>query len=438
MATIEARSGSWSVCWRKGTRRGGNKPTRERVTFHSETLALRAKRIAEAHHHDITRDEVERAVLGLPAPSSNGNGDPAMMTVAEWADLWLDTRTRIAPGQRRRYRSQLDRIVLPAIGHMPLDQVEGRHIVAILQGIRDAGRTEGAGTATADRYYSLLHSLFGYAVREKKLDDNPARRTDWIRDLTVHDDAGDDGDDHVYLTQAEYQRIRAYLGPHARMVADYLAGTGARWSEATAATVDSIDRSRAVPAARVYRAWKQDGEGRWYIGATKGRNRRSVPVSVALVAELAPAMGGQPDDALLLRAPRGGRWNHSNFVNRHWAPAVAAAMRCDEHPPAAPAKGARGPARKLRVDEVSTCDCPGRLRVRPTPHDLRHSHAAWQIAAGHPIAAISRRLGHRSTETTERIYAGILPEVAEAMADVADGVFSGGVGLAGVGRRRVE
>ena len=55
----------------------------------------------------------------------------------------------------------------------------------------------------------------------------------------------------------------------------------------------------------------------------------------------------------------------------------------------------------------------GRLRF----HDLRHSAATTLILAGHPIKAVSARLGHAATSTTLEIYSHALPEHDRALAE---------------------
>jgi integrase len=409
------------VYWRLGGAGG----TKQRCTFGSEKLALRAKEIAEAHRHRITNKEVE-TILGItesPEKPRTSN----LPTVREWATVWLDSRTRIGPDQRRRVRSQLDRIILPAIGDLHLDHVSGVDVVEILKSILAAGSTP----TTVTRYFATIFSLFNYAVKEKKIDDNPAKRTDFVRDLIASDDADDDGEDHVYLTRAEYRMIWNSMAPMGRPVLDLLIGTGARWSEATAVLVSGFHPG-PKPAAhvKIHRAWKRDERGKRFVGPTKGRNKRVVTVAAHTVKILRPLRlaadrkTARPGDALLLTATQGGRLNYDNFRNRYWNPAVGLAMRCADHPPPMPAKTWNGQQRKLRPDEVSTCDCEGRLRRRPTLHDLRHTHVAWLIAARQPIAAISRRVGHRTTEITEVVYGGIMREVQEAMADAIDAVFS--------------
>jgi integrase len=428
-STPVQRAGSWTTEWRFG----GAKGQKQRCTFGTEKLAIRAKELAEAHRHRITRAEVEDIILGISAIARKSG----LPTVREWADTWLGSRTRISPGQRGRYRSQLDRVILPAIGDLHLDEVDGTHVVNILKSLR--GRDGGAASpATCTRYFTAMYSLFQYAVREGKIDDNPAGRTDFVRDLIAHDDAGDEGDDHVYLSKRDYQLIWDHMAPEGRPVIDLLSGTGARWSEATAIAIGVTRVGPKERAVRIHRAWKQDDKGRWYLGSTKGRTKRRVTIGLRTAAAVAPLLVDdaeriRPDDELLLTAPRGGRLSHSNFNTRFWEPAVDAAMRCDRHPPAVAADNGppldeRG---RWRRRAVSTCGCTARLRQRPTLHDLRHTHVAWQIAAGHPIAAISQRIGHRTTEITERVYAGILPEIQQAMGDVVDDLFSEDVATAG-------
>jgi integrase len=42
-------------------------------------------------------------------------------------------------------------------------------------------------------------------------------------------------------------------------------------------------------------------------------------------------------------------------------------------------------------------------------HDLRHTHAVLELAAGLPLAALSERLGHRDAALTMRVYADHVP-----------------------------
>lgn len=441
VATIEPRGASWRVYWRMGGRGGPKQST----TWRTERRALQAKQIAEAHKHQISDDDVYAAVTGKKVTRQAAVAVALLPTVAEWADTWLASRTRIGPAQRRIYRRQLDKQILPAIGHLRLDEVTGVDVSNLLQ---ELGRTRKPNTV--DRYYACLHAMFGFAVTEGKIDSNPARRTDWVRDLIAHDDIGDEH--HVYLTRAEYRMIVEAADPRARPLIEMLADSGGRFSEITALDVGDL-RLTSKPAISVVKAWKTEEDGSWYRGATKGRNRRTVELPPSRLEALKTLVEGRTAGALLFTAPQGGRVIHANWVPRFWNPAIVRASRCAEHPPAGggrqvnegeavgprcgdnggvgrTGKPCRTPVhpgwdrckahRESPGDAVSTCDCPGRLRKQPSPHDLRHSHVAWLIATGRPIVAISRQLGHRSTAITERTYAGILPSVSEGNAAALD------------------
>lgn len=395
MASIEFRSGAWRVYWRLGGRSGA----KQSVTFPEadEKQALWAKQLVAAHRHTLTRDQVLNLVLGIPLPTPEEVDDSP--TVREWATSWLDTRTRITPGVRRTYRTQLATQILPRIGDLRLRQVTGTDVATLLQ---ELGKTRKASTVT--RYYAVIHALFAWAVAEGQIPSNPAQRTDFIRDQIEHDDTGEES--HTYLTRAQFQMIYENASELARPLLRFLVDSGCRFSEATALDIGDVTLLGKKPSVRIVKGWKKGDDGQWYRGSTKGRNKRTVSIPKAVVDELVPLVANRAADALVFRAREGGPIVYTNFRRRHWLQAVAGASRCPDHPPVT----ATGKPSRSQL-AVSTCDCPTRLHATPTLHDLRHTHAAWMIALGRQIAYISRRLGHHSTTITERVYAGILPEV---------------------------
>lgn len=57
-------------------------------------------------------------------------------------------------------------------------------------------------------------------------------------------------------------------------------------------------------------------------------------------------------------------------------------------------------------------------------HSLRHAHASLLLHAGVPLANVSKRLGHRDTYTTSRIYAHAIPDTDSEVAAVWEKVTS--------------
>lgn len=442
MASIEQRGASWRVVWRhKGVKQYTSWPSRE--------YAEQARDIAQAHRHQLTADQLYAAMGVL-----DEDDDSTTPTFRTWAETWLAAKTRITPSTRAGYATQLTGRIYPVIGDRRLDRITPTEIGALLNRLRDPedDGEPGLRATTVTRYYSLLHAIFRAAVHERLIEDNPVRRTDFVRDLTEHDDTGEPT--QVRLTHEEYRVLLAAFEPRDRPLVALLAGTGARWSEATALSVGHIvpPKSTSRAKVRIWRAWKRDGRGGWYLGTTKGRRRREIAISDALYETLRPLVEGRPADALLFTGPSGGMIHYRNFRFRHWNPAVIRAMRCPEHPPpnrgvprAEPGRrrcrdyggtndagqpcGAITAAGMTRChdhmgpdpDAVSTCACPGVLRRRPTPHDLRHSHAAWLFSDARvtPLA-ISRRLGHSQLATTSEIYGDLMPEAEGAVIDALD------------------
>jgi integrase len=53
-----------------------------------------------------------------------------------------------------------------------------------------------------------------------------------------------------------------------------------------------------------------------------------------------------------------------------------------------------------------------------TIHGLRHTHASLLLFAGVSIASVSRRLGHSSMNTTEKVYLHVIKELEASDTDL--------------------
>jgi integrase len=450
IGSIEQHGPSWRLVWRHEGRK-------VRTTWATEELAEEARALVTGHRGKITADRVYRDMGVLDDEPSTAP------TFEDYAARWLRAKTGITPGTRAGYEAQLENRINPALakpgqpafGKRPMDRITGTDIGTLLNLLHDPEEEDEPGlkNTTVTRYFTLINQIFEAAVRDKVIAENPAAGVKYKRDQVEHDDTGDD--EQVRLTVAEYRILLAAFAPEDRPLVELLAATGARWSEATALSVGHIrpaTDAKSKDKVRIWRAWKRDGKGGWYLGTTKGRRRREPSVRASLITTLKPRMTNRPDDAFLFTAPGGGPIHYSNFLQRRWNPALARAMRCAEHPPPDRGEPRDEPGRRRcrdyggtndrgkpcgavtaagmtrchdhmgpAPDAVSTCDCPGVLRRRPTPHDLRHTHAAWLFSDRRmtPLA-ISRRLGHAQLSTTSEIYGDLMPEAEEAAVDALD------------------
>ncbi len=444
MASIETRGTKHRVVWRFDG-------VKQFLTCDSEDIAEQAKELVEGYRGRVSRDKIEAILFGDSEESDD------VPTLAAWAPVWLASKTRIGPRGRRDYGRQLKNEILPVLGEKRLDEIRATDIGLFLNGLRRRPGKKPLAPATVTRFYSLIHGILAAAVREGHIPENPAELTDFVRDQIADDDTGEE--DRVYLTPEDFEVLLGAFKPDDRPFVEVAAGTGARWGEITALMVKHLaarprDGARKL---RVWQAWKLAEDGSWYLGTTKGRQRRAIGIDDDLDRLLclqAVVFDGRMwhlrgDDELLFTAPEGGRLVHSNYLHRVWEPAVIRASRCEKHPPAPQASrildatgrcGEHG-GRLTRADKpclgklvpgwdrcrdhmgplpdtVSQCDCRGIIHARPTPHDLRHTHAAWLFADSKvsPLA-ISRRLGHANLSTTSEIYGGLAPSAEEAAVD---------------------
>ena len=430
VASIENRGDSWRVVWRLNGRK-------QYTTWDDLDHAEQAKAIAEAHRHQLTDEQVYRAILGEPEPEPTA----FMPTLREWCGTWLQSKTRITSATRAGYQRQLESRIFPVLGGMPVDAIKPSDIGNLVNALRADGLTN----STLTRYYAVLHAALAAAVADGLRTTNPCTRSDFVRDQVEDTDTGEVT--RVYLTPAEYQLLRAAMTPFYQPLLDTMVGTGVRWSEATALQVgDLLPLSRQHgPRLRVARAWKRNGAtGSFYLGTTKGRQTRNLRIDDDLHAAIAHDSIGQAPGDSLYQSAQGAPLLYSNFYHRHWKRAVIKANICHRHPPASRAAPAKRPGRcgdfggvgrsgkpcgrptgfgldrctwhsGPAPDAMSSCDCPDVLHVQPTPHDLRHTHAAWLFTDPDVgVLAISRRLGHASLKTTSEIYGGLTPAAEEA------------------------
>lgn len=425
MANIEARGGGWRLKWRLGGRRDGAPqsltflppPGDDPAATYQDVLA--AKAIVEARLHGMTREQLRRALWG-DADAVRPLGIP---TFGEWVRMWETDRRKTDDVQKDtldRYVQVLEQRAMPMLRHLHLTEITQdtiRDWVAFMRDKQRAHRTaknpEGRPLSpqTIRRAHAILHQCLSQAV-PRYLPANPAARVGGssrhavgLPKVTVHE--------AVFLEPWEIDRVLSNCSDRIHDLAFTLVRTGLRLGEVVVLRREDVVLNGKKPHIKVRRALKPDG----LIGPPKtAKSRREVTISPELVEVLAARASGKASGGLLFPAPHAGKvrrkgdppardvWEPNNLRMRYWLPAVAAAQRCEAHPPPAPEKPARGPVRSLRIDEVSTCTCDGRLTRIPRLHDLRHTHVSLLVEAGWLPKRVQLRVGHASFKITMDVY----------------------------------
>lgn len=345
----------WQVRWRENGRETS-------VTAATEAFAARLVDVINTHGY-LPREIVEQ---------------PASVTFADAVRVHLDQLSGVRPRTIADYRRDA-RTHLSSLDALPVAAVDRGTVVALIR------RWEAAGLAskTIANQHGLLAAVMNTAVRKGWTRSNPCAG---VR-LPRHDDH--EREDMVILTPTQYAALLQCFPPRWRPLVETLAGTGMRWGELAALTVADVDVHRS--RVRINKAYQRDEHNHLVVGPPKSRrSRRYVDIGPTLLAQLRPLMAGRaPADPLFtVRGNRAVRY--STWYQQAWAPAVTRA------------------AALVDGDGLPV------LTERPTPHDLRHCNASWMLAAGVHMMVVSRRLGHESTATTDKVYSHLVPDAQAA------------------------
>ncbi len=306
--------------------------------------------------------------------------DRSATSFAEWAKVWLDTRTHLKPKTRDGYESLFRVWILPTFGKVRLDRIDP---LSIEQWIADMQQADLSASRIRQAHQALLAALKA-AVKNRYLSSNPAEGASLPRVRRK---------EQLFLTAEQLDDLAQSIAePYGTLI--YLLGYGGlRWGEAAALRRRRIDvlRARVEIAESV-----SEVAGKLIYGATKSYRSRTITLPRSLRDMLNTHLTEHVDsapDALVFTA--NGRTyktktvnartplRNSNFAKNIWRPALAAS------------------------------GLPGNLRI----HDLRHTAAALMIATGAHPEHIKRHLGHSSITVTMDLYGHLFPSEVEAIAE---------------------
>jgi integrase len=361
-------STSFMVRWRDPKTRSN-----QGLTVATEVEAETLKRLLDANGQSF--EIAQHAIL---------SNEARVPTVAEVVQEHINLLIRPSSGTTRTYQVMLDLHIRNIIGHIPVNKLDYRHLNHWAKSMM----AKGKAPKTIHNVHGLISAAMNTAEMLQYISKNPCRGVQ----LPTIDRAEDEA---MFLTHAEYNMILEVMGERYKTFTNFLVMTGTRFGEATALKVADVDLLSKPPTVRINKAWKRDGQSKYYIGATKtGAGKRTIGINPALVDLLIPLVASRAGEELLFTTPKGERIVHKLFWHHYWVPAVQAAQ-------------SQG------------------LRKSPRIHDLRHTHASWLIQDGISLFTISRRLGHASTRTTEQVYGHLMPEALQAGADATERSITG-------------
>lgn len=127
------------------------------------------------------RKEVqERVNAALGKVQAGTYREPSKLTLAEWLTTWLNDYMK--PSLRtttwESYKVQVDKHILPALGHLRLAQLQTSNLQALynqkLQGGRADGKEGGLSTRSVRYIHVVIHAALEQAKKEGMITINPA------------------------------------------------------------------------------------------------------------------------------------------------------------------------------------------------------------------------------------------------------------------------
>ncbi len=319
------------------------------------------------------------------------------ITFGEWLRQWLKDYVSIntTPRTMESYQSNVEGHIIPALGRIPLLQLEPQNIQTYYADALINGRSDGKGGLSA-RSVLYHHRIIGKALRQAvnlglvarnvvEVVHPPRQSRPTLNVLEVADipkllDILHETPYYVYYSLLLYTGLRRGEG------------LALRWK-----SIDLIDGKLQV----VETAYKL-GNGEYIIKEPKtAHSRRSVSIPVSL--------------NLLLLEYRGDQVKIFEKLGKQVSPDDFVFVRHDNGLPLDPNMVTKKFSKAIREAKLP------HLRL----HDLRHTHATLMLKAGIHPKIVSERLGHANISITLDTYSHVLPGLQDEAAERFDRLIGG-------------
>ena len=335
----------------------------------SEAEAVLSKRLTERGEGQL----VERSAL----------------TLTDYARRWL---SNIAPAKaagktRERYGEIIEKHIIPNIGAVSLQKLDGLQIDNFYTTLGTSGRRDGKGglsPQTVRHIHRVLSLILASAVKSKKLGFSPmaaVQTTPKVRRPKIQ-----------VLDDDEIAALLAHLrGRPLYMPVMLAASTGMRRGEVLGVHWEDVNFDKAT--LEVAQVVELVG-GKVSLKEPKTeRSRRTIALPDRLVQELRTYRKEQWEHCLKLGVSR------FELVFPTWD----GNLRNPSH------------FTKAFSREVSAAKLP-----HVTFHGLRHTHITHLLRSNVPVHVVSERAGHANPTVTLNIYAHLLPGQQESAAAAMD------------------
>jgi len=360
-----------------------------------------------------TKAEAVAALDELRVASRQGTFvTPHRQTVKEFLELdWLPAvRRQLAPSTWESYERNVRHHIVPAIGGIHLQALDGGHLNRLYTKLLETGRVRGSQSPglkprTVRYIHTIIHSALDDAVKWRRVPLNAANQA-----TPPSAKAAKAPEMKTWTAQELAAFLERTAGDRYGYAWAFLATTGCRRGEALGLRWSDVDLDAASASIRqqVIPLPKPGGVGREgrIVSGTKTGDARVIELDRRTVHALRTWRKAQAAERLLLDVD--------------YADHGLVFPRFDGHP-FHPEAFSKTFDRRVRLPEFD--DLPI-IRL----HDLRHTWATLALEAGVDVAVVSKRLGHSSPvitwQTYQHVRKGMQTDAAERVADAIFGPSS--------------
>lgn len=359
--------------------------------------------------------------------------DGEKMSYKDYIDLWLKDYAykQMEQTSIERCEGSLNKLILPAIGHLKLAKIQPLHIQSFYDELMEKGYTAGGKHKeykpnTIRRVHQIISSSLNTAVQWQLIESNPCSRVKPpkndrskmnIKHFTLEESQVFlDALDEEYIVEyagrpkkdgsPSMRRYEAHKVPLQFKVFFYLALFGGfRLGELIALTWDDIDFTRNTVSITKSTARTRNGL------ITKAPKTYSSIRTVSLAADTMALAKQYRHEQNLYRLSIGDKWQGNNYVFIQ-----EEGRQMDISTP--------NHTFKKIIKRHNETAGPAEQLPAITLHGLRHTSATLLIAQNVDVRTVSGRLGHSECSTTINIYAHALQKQDEAAANSLGNLFT--------------
>jgi integrase len=339
------------------------------------------------------RREAEKLLAEFVIEIEKGNYiDPSRLSFTEFVERWFRDygEKQLAPKTLYRYKEILNSRVLPAMGHLKVEQIRPTHLMEFYtnlqeDGIRADGKPGGLSEKTILQHHRIISSILSCAEQWQIIGSNPASRVKPPKVTKKHAACYNEEQTTLLMDALEKE------GLNYKTIIILAVFTGLRRGELMGLEWSDIDFNKSTLEVRQASQYLP-GKGTFTKAPKNESSVRLMALPASIMVLLKQYKVYQTEE----RLKAGDLWHGSDRLFTTWD------------------------GKAMHPDTISKW-FPKFLKRHSLPplpfHGLRHTAATMLINQGLPAKSISGRLGHAAIGTTYNIYGHYLKSADKEAAD---------------------